>query len=253
MAGQSGRAQVSRDQDSSVRRQTAEFQEVPGEAEADAVRDAFLRGAGPEPEGIAHALSGADAASRARAIGRLQRERGNAFVQRVVNESRGEPGRMIGLSQADMVQEVHQRQDGGAPITEGARSQMEGYFGADLSDVRVHAGGEASSLSRELDANAFTVGRDIFFAEGMYDPSSREGQATLAHELTHVGQQAGFTPLAQREGADEEELQMAAVQREGAEDEELQMAAVQREGAEDEELQMAAVQRDGAEEESAAP
>ena len=123
--------------------QAAEFQEVPGEAEADAVRDAFLKGAGPEPEGIAAALAGANGASRARAIGRLQRERGNAFVQRVVAESRGEPGRMVGLSQPDMVQEVHQRQDGGSPLAEGARAQMEGYFGADLSDVRVHAGGEA--------------------------------------------------------------------------------------------------------------
>ena len=233
MAGQSVRAQVSREQDSSVRRQTAEFQEVPGEAEADAVRDAFLRGAGPEPQGIAAALNGADGAARARAIGRLQRERGNAFVQRVVAESRGEPGRMVGLSQPDMVQEVQQRQGGGAPIADGTRSQMEGYFGADLGDVRVHADGEAASLSRELNANAFTVGRDIFFADGVYDPSSRDGQATLAHELTHVGQQTGFAPAAQREG-EEEELQMSAVQREG-EEEELQLSAVQREGVESEE------------------
>jgi hypothetical protein len=241
MAGQTGRAQVSRDQDSAVRRQTAEFQEVPGEAEADAVRDAFLKGAGPEPEGIAAALSGADGAARARAIGRLQRLRGNAFVQRVVAESRGQPGRLVGLSQADMVEEVHQRQDGGAPLPDGPRAEMEGFFGADLRDVRVHAGGEAASLNRELNANAFTVGRDIFFAEGVYDPSSRDGQATLAHELTHVGQQTGFAPAAQREGAaDEEELQMSAVQRQNTpEEEELQMSAVQRqEGAESEEEEL---------------
>ena len=78
----------------------------------------------------------------------------------------------------------------------------------------------------------------------MYDPASRDGQATLAHELTHVGQQTGFTPAAQREGADEEELQMSAVQREGPDEEELQMSAVQREGADEEELQMSAVQRE---------
>ena len=51
-------------------------------------------------------------------------------------------------------------------------------------------------------------------------PPGRDGQATLAHELTHVGQQTGFAPAAQREGEEEEELQMSAVQREGVESEE---------------------------------
>jgi hypothetical protein len=233
MASQASRAQVSRDVEATVKRKAAEFQEAPGEAEADAVRDAFLKGAGPEPQGVASALSGADSAARARAIGRLQRERGNAFVQRVVSESRGEPGRMVGMPQSDMVSEVQQRQGGGSPLPEGTRSQMEGFFGADMADVRVHTDGEAAALNRELSANAFTVGRDVFFSEGQFNPGSREGQATLAHELTHVTQQTGVTaPATQREGAeDEEQVQMMALQREGAEDEEqVQAMAVQREG-----------------------
>jgi len=236
MASQASRAQVSRDVEATVKRKAAEFQEAPGEAEADAVRDAFLKGAGPEPQGVASALSGADSAARARTIGRLQRERGNAFVQRVVSESRGEAGRMVGMPQSEMVSEVQQRQGGGSPLPDDTRSHMEGFLGADFGDVRVHTDGEAASLNRELSANAFTVGRDVFFSEGQYNPGSRDGQATLAHELTHVTQQTGVTPpAAQREGegaeSEEEQVQMMALQREGAEEEEqVQAMAVQREG-----------------------
>ncbi|MGH2370787.1 MAG: DUF4157 domain-containing protein [Chloroflexota bacterium] len=236
MPAQISRIQVSRDAEAALKRQPAGFQEVPGETEAEAVRDAFLRGAGPAPEQVASALSGADSVARARALGRLQRERGNAYVQRVVAESRGLPGRLVGLSQPEMVEEVHQRKDSGSGLPDGTRQQMEGFFGAELGDLRVHAGGEAATLSRELNANAFTVGRDIFFADGKFSPHTTEGQATLAHEITHVGQQTGFTPpAAQREG-EEDELQMEAIQR-AAEEDELQMEAIQREGAEEEEMQ----------------
>ena len=40
-------------------------------------------------------------------------------------------------------------------------------------------------------ARAFTVGNDIAFNSGEYDPSSAEGQHVLAHELAHVRQQTG--------------------------------------------------------------
>src|SRR5262249_23515769 len=92
------------------------------------------------------------------------------------------------------------------------RGQMEGFFGADLDGVRVHADGEAAALNRELDAQAFTVGSDVFFAEGKYNPTSSEGQGLLAHELTHVGQQGGFgVPEVQRGEEDEEQKGSAPV------------------------------------------
>ena len=198
-----------RQQDASVQRRAADFQEVPGEAEADAVRDQFLKNAGPTPGGVASALSNADGATRARAVSRLQQERGNAYVQRVVAEAKGTPGGMVGKGQSEMVDEVVQRKGSGAPLPEGTRGQMEGFFGADMSGVRVHTDGEAQAMNRELNAQAFTVGKDVFFAEGKYDPSSRDGQGLLAHELTHVGQQTGFGGSVQRQ----------AVQREGEEEE----------------------------------
>jgi hypothetical protein len=56
--------------------------------------------------------------------------------------------------------------------------------------VRVHASPEDADLSQQLNARAFTTGQDIFFGEGAYQPGSSGGQELLAHELTHVVQQA---------------------------------------------------------------
>ena len=76
-----------------VHREAAEFEEAPAKAEADAVRDAFPQNAGSNPARAASALSGADGATRAWTISRLQQGLGNAYVQRVVAESdqRGTP------------------------------------------------------------------------------------------------------------------------------------------------------------------
>jgi hypothetical protein len=69
------------------------------------------------------------------------------------------------------------------------KSFMEDRFGADFSSVRIHTDSEAVQLSRELNAQAFTVGADIYFNSGKYAPGSTEGKQLLAHELTHTIQQ----------------------------------------------------------------
>jgi hypothetical protein len=66
---------------------------------------------------------------------------------------------------------------------------MEPRFGADFSRVRVHTDGGAVQMSRDLQAQAFTTGQDIYFGAGRYDPGSEDGKRLLAHELTHVVQQ----------------------------------------------------------------
>jgi hypothetical protein len=70
---------------------------------------------------------------------------------------------------------------------------MEPRFGADFGGVRVHTGGEADQLNRQLNAQAFTHGQDIYMGAGKYDPASSDGKKLLAHELTHVVQQNGDT------------------------------------------------------------
>ncbi len=91
----------------------------------------------------------------------------------------------------DVEQRVASQRGGGAPLPPQARADMEGRFGQDFSGVRVHHGGEGQSLSRELDAHAFTVGNDVFFAPGQFAPGTEGGDHLLAHELTHVVQQGG--------------------------------------------------------------
>ncbi len=68
-------------------------------------------------------------------------------------------------------------------------AMMESRFNYDFSKVRVHADATAADSARAVDALAYTVGRDIVFARGQYDPASGGGQRLLAHELTHVIQQ----------------------------------------------------------------
>jgi len=77
----------------------------------------------------------------------------------------------------------------GSPLPPGARRFMEPRFRADFGNVRVHTGERAAGLSRQLNAQAFTVGRQIFFGRGRFQPESEEGRELLAHELTHTIQQ----------------------------------------------------------------
>ncbi len=79
----------------------------------------------------------------------------------------------------------------GEPLADSARQSLEPRFGADFSEVKVHTGTEADTISRQLKAEAFTTGQDIFFKEGRYQPNSEDGKKLIAHELTHVVQQEG--------------------------------------------------------------
>jgi hypothetical protein len=66
---------------------------------------------------------------------------------------------------------------------------MEARFGRDFRPVRVHTDSRAAEAARDLEARAFTVGRDVVFGAGEYAPDAGEGRRLLAHELAHVVQQ----------------------------------------------------------------
>lgn len=66
---------------------------------------------------------------------------------------------------------------------------METQFNEDFGDVRIHCDENAVQKTGELGARAFTEGRDITFARGLYAPHTQDGQRLLAHELAHVVQQ----------------------------------------------------------------
>jgi hypothetical protein len=71
----------------------------------------------------------------------------------------------------------------GQPLTAPLKAEMEARLGADLSDVRLHAGAAASASAAAVGARAYASGSHVVVGDGGAD------KRTLAHELTHVLQQ----------------------------------------------------------------
>jgi hypothetical protein len=84
------------------------------------------------------------------------------------------------------------RQVGGEGLPSPVRGFMEPRFGEDFGGVRIHRDAHATQLTREVGAKAFTVGRDVFFRQGAFEPATHAGRRLIAHELAHVVQQGGL-------------------------------------------------------------
>ncbi len=93
-------------------------------------------------------------------------------------------------TQDSIGQRIQAASGGGDSLDAGIQQHLEQTLGADLSSVQIHTDGEADRLSRSVNALAFTMGQDIFFSAGSYDPRSSEGQQLIAHEVVHTLQQA---------------------------------------------------------------
>jgi Domain of unknown function (DUF4157) len=78
----------------------------------------------------------------------------------------------------------------GEPLAPSVRRPYEGFFGADLSAMRIHTGGTADAAARSISATAFARGDDVYFQDGRFDPATAEGERLLAHETAHVVQHA---------------------------------------------------------------
>jgi hypothetical protein len=91
---------------------------------------------------------------------------------------------------ADFESGLNRSKGGGSPLSPGVKNQMESGFDTDFSNVRIHTDSGAEQMSRQISAQAFTHGNDIYFNEGKYNPASKSGQHLIAHELTHTVQQA---------------------------------------------------------------
>jgi hypothetical protein len=153
----------------------------------------------------------------------LQRQFGNQYVGQVVRRAAAREEQpnadLDGVRHA-----IDAARGGGSGLDSPVRDQMQSSFGADFSGVRVHTDTHADSLSRALDARAFTTGKDIFFRRGEYNPGSSDGRALLAHELTHVVQQNGDAIARQMsvshpddpEEVEAEQVSKAVTQRESA-------------------------------------
>jgi hypothetical protein len=196
---------------------------------------------------------------------------GNQAMQKLVPKLRVQ---MAGAKGADVdeaiARAIQTKRGGGATLDDGAKKGMEQAMGQDFSDVRVHNDSDADSLSRSVQAKAFTTGQDIFFRSGEYQPGSTEGNKLLAHELTHVVQQKNAPPAQKLEVShpeDASERQAGAVAdsisakaaaaapsvgRQAEEEEEVQTARIGREGEEEEEVATSVAREEAPEKEQVA-
>ena len=97
---------------------------------------------------------------------------------------------------ANVEAEIERSRGTGSPLPPTVRRFMEPRFRADFGGVRIHTNDRAATLSRQLGARAFTVGNQIFFGRGQYQPETSDGQELLAHELTHTIQQGSVVQRA---------------------------------------------------------
>ncbi|HGX92444.1 MAG TPA: DUF4157 domain-containing protein [Candidatus Tenderia sp.] len=95
----------------------------------------------------------------------------------------------------------------GEPLLPAIRRRIEPVVGTSLNHVRVHRDSKANRTADQLNARAFTHGRDIWLGSG----EQPNNLGLMAHEATHVVQQNSDATQAQRkcDGCEEE----ATVQR----------------------------------------
>jgi hypothetical protein len=92
-----------------------------------------------------------------------------------------------------MLRMISKRAGRGESLEHSVRAKYEKRLGVDLGHVRIHTGEFAEEFNRKRNAHAVTVGATgIVMLGNSAEKSlgSASGQALLAHELTHVAQQA---------------------------------------------------------------
>ncbi|HWO02500.1 MAG TPA: DUF4157 domain-containing protein [Blastocatellia bacterium] len=81
----------------------------------------------------------------------------------------------------------------GQPLDPASRLFMEPRFGYDFSNLRLHTDVKAGESAQAIGAAAYTVGNNLVFGAGEFNPRNGEGRRLIAHELTHVVQQSNGT------------------------------------------------------------
>lgn len=93
-----------------------------------------------------------------------------------------------------MASQITNIKHGGHVLPDSTRNYFEPRFNQDFSQVRIHSDGQAAQLASGINAKAFTLGHNIVFNTGQYQPFNHSGRRLLAHELTHVVQQTRSRP-----------------------------------------------------------
>ncbi len=172
--------------------------------------------------GLESASSGLS--SEQRKLMDLQRSLGNRFVVNMLGSNHAgtegagtqtEPDSAPGLSPHSNLSShsAAPRPDSGQPLDPETRSAMESRFGQDFSQVRVHTDAASGNAAQTLHAQAFTMGNDVFFGSGKYQPDPND--PLLAHELAHVVQQRGGGTTSSTAVSEDPKLEAQAERAEG--------------------------------------
>ena len=105
----------------------------------------------------------------------------------------------------------------GMPLPTETRMDFESRFGHDFSKVRVHHDSESVDSAKAISAKAFTLGNNIVFGSGQFNPNNFDGKKLLAHELTHVIQQGKATSFGSNGHAASHQTQGNVVQKKDGE------------------------------------
>lgn len=122
----------------------------------------------------------------------------------------GTANRLHGLIDSELVD--LQKHDNDFKLDASLKNQFERAFGTDLSSVHLHTGVYADAISKKMDADAVTIGEDIYFAQGKYLPDTEEGIELMAHELEHVIQYLNNKRLVYYEDIDKAEHEASLVE-----------------------------------------
>jgi hypothetical protein len=125
-----------------------------------------------------------DTEFRSAHVSRLERSR-SLIRQPVVHRAAADPAPVSSTTATD----IGNSSGSGSPLPAPVRRFMDPRFGADFGPVRIHTDERAARLSRQVNAQAFTVGSQVFFGRDRFQPDSSEGRELIAHELTHTIQQ----------------------------------------------------------------
>ena len=109
-------------------------------------------------------------------------------VQRDLSDVNGPEG---GMLPGDVSAKIQSMRGTGQKLSDKNLQQYSQKFGRDMSDVHVHTDAASDTISRSLNARAFTIGSDVFLTKGINPDGGGRDAQTMTHELTHVVQQGG--------------------------------------------------------------
>jgi hypothetical protein len=164
------------------------------EQEADRVADRVMR----MPEGqLTDAGSNLSKLSAAHSVQRLCTACNEELDEEVTVQTKAAQGVTPQVT-SNVASGIKSLANSGQQLPGSSRHYFESRFRHDFSQVRIHADNKAAHLANSINARAFTLGRDVVFGAGQYQPHSREGQRLIAHELAHTIQQNSATRISRQ-------------------------------------------------------